>query len=266
MSTADVALVGAPSCSTERRPVPHRRTRLATYPARRVPDRRRRASSPPAGANRGAAPQRESASPSPTSPRSTSPKHDGRPETTTKLRWLLTKSTAAFGSTPLTEVDERDIAAWRMTLPAGHRFEATHALRQTLARAVEWDPIDTAPGPRQPRPRHRTARRLRRRLPRCGCWWTSRGRRNCKVSAARATAGLDAEMTRMRAPASPITCAACSGVYVGSVRALGRPRLRRSSVWRGVARRRSAGTSCSPAAPIASTWRRPRAPSRRMTC
>jgi integrase len=64
--------------------------------------------------------------------------HDGQPETTAKLRWLLTKATAAFGSTPLTELDKREIAAWRMTLPAGHRFEATQALRQTLARAVEW--------------------------------------------------------------------------------------------------------------------------------
>ena len=31
--------------------------------------------------------------------------HDGQPETTAKLRWLLTKSTAAFGSTPLTDLD-----------------------------------------------------------------------------------------------------------------------------------------------------------------
>jgi hypothetical protein len=53
--------------------------------------------------------------------------HDGQPETTAKLRWLLTKSTAAFGSMPLTELHAREIAAWRMTLPTGHRFEATQA-------------------------------------------------------------------------------------------------------------------------------------------
>jgi hypothetical protein len=64
--------------------------------------------------------------------------HDCQPATTAKLRWLLTTSTAAFGSTPIGELDAREIAAWRMTLPAGHRFEATQALRQTLARAVEW--------------------------------------------------------------------------------------------------------------------------------
>jgi integrase len=71
--------------------------------------------------------------------------HDGQPETTAKLRWRLTKSTEAFGTTPLTELDAREIAAWRMTLPTGHRFEATQALRQTLARAVEWGLLDTNP-------------------------------------------------------------------------------------------------------------------------
>jgi hypothetical protein len=71
--------------------------------------------------------------------------HDGQPETTAKLRWLLTKSTAAFGSMPLTELHAREIAAWRMTLPTGHRFEATQALRQTLARAVGWGLLDTNP-------------------------------------------------------------------------------------------------------------------------
>ena len=87
--------------------------------------------------------------------------HDGQPETTAKLRWLLTKSTAAFGSTPLTELDAREIAAWRMTLPTGHRFEATQALRQTLARAVEWGLIDTNPaktGVDNPQPPRREMR------------------------------------------------------------------------------------------------------------
>jgi hypothetical protein len=53
--------------------------------------------------------------------------HDAEPKTTAKSRWLLTKSIAAFGSTPLIELDAREIAAWRMTLPTGHRFEATQA-------------------------------------------------------------------------------------------------------------------------------------------
>ncbi|HEX6026049.1 MAG TPA: tyrosine-type recombinase/integrase [Solirubrobacter sp.] len=87
--------------------------------------------------------------------------HDGQPETTTKLRWLLTKSTAVFGATPLTELDAREIAAWRMTLPAGHRFEATQALRQTLARAVEWGLLDINPaktGVDNPQPPRREMR------------------------------------------------------------------------------------------------------------
>jgi integrase len=88
--------------------------------------------------------------------------HDGQPETTAKLRWLLSKSTTTFGSTPLTALDAREIAAWRMTLPAGHRFEATQALRgQTLARAVEWGLIDTNPattGVDNPQPARREMR------------------------------------------------------------------------------------------------------------
>jgi hypothetical protein len=87
--------------------------------------------------------------------------HDGQPETTAKLRWLLAKSTAAFGSTPIGELDAREIAAWRMTLPAGHRFEATQALRQTLARAVEWGLLDSDPaktGVDNPQPPRREMR------------------------------------------------------------------------------------------------------------
>lgn len=68
--------------------------------------------------------------------------HQAEPETTEKLRWLLTKSVDAFGSYELHELQSREIAAWRMRIPAGHRFEATQALRQVLARAIEWRLID----------------------------------------------------------------------------------------------------------------------------
>jgi integrase len=53
--------------------------------------------------------------------------HDAQPETIEKLRWL------------------QEIAAWRMTIAPGHRFEATQALRQVLARAVAWGMIDVNP-------------------------------------------------------------------------------------------------------------------------
>ena len=53
--------------------------------------------------------------------------HEGEPETTDKLR-----------CSPA-------IAAWRMTIPPGHRFEATQALRQLLARAVSWGLLDVNP-------------------------------------------------------------------------------------------------------------------------
>ena len=71
--------------------------------------------------------------------------HDTEPETIEKLRWLLSKATARFGHTPISELASAEIAAWRMTIPYGHRFEATQALRQTLARAVSWGMLNTNP-------------------------------------------------------------------------------------------------------------------------
>lgn len=71
--------------------------------------------------------------------------HQAEPETIDNLRWLLGKSTSRFGDHKLHELSSREIAAWRMTLPTGHRFEATQALRQTLARAQQWGLIDRNP-------------------------------------------------------------------------------------------------------------------------
>jgi integrase len=71
--------------------------------------------------------------------------HEGEPETTEKLRWLLAKAVRAFGERRLSELRSPAIAAWRMTIPPGHRFEATQALRQVLARAVSWGLLDLNP-------------------------------------------------------------------------------------------------------------------------
>jgi integrase len=71
--------------------------------------------------------------------------HGGEPETVEKLRWLLAKAVRAFGHRRINQLRPADIAAWRMTIPAGHRFEATQALRQVLARAVSWGMIDVNP-------------------------------------------------------------------------------------------------------------------------
>jgi integrase len=51
----------------------------------------------------------------------------------------------AFGDYHLDELDPVEISAWRMTVPAGYRFEATQALRQVLARAVVWRMLDVNP-------------------------------------------------------------------------------------------------------------------------
>src|SRR6266545_3799172 len=87
--------------------------------------------------------------------------HDAEPETIDKLRWLLAKAVRAFGGRRLPELRPREIAAWRMTISPGHRFEATQALRQVLARAVVWGMIDSNPakqGVDNPQPR-RTEKR-----------------------------------------------------------------------------------------------------------
>lgn len=71
--------------------------------------------------------------------------HDGEPETTEKLRWLLGKAVRVFGKQRISRLRSPEIAAWRMTIPPRHRFEATQALRQVLARAVDWGMLDVNP-------------------------------------------------------------------------------------------------------------------------
>jgi hypothetical protein len=70
--------------------------------------------------------------------------HDAQPETIEKLRWLLAKAVGEFGDRRLGELRSQEIAAWRM-IAAGHRLEASQALRQVLARAVAWGMIDVNP-------------------------------------------------------------------------------------------------------------------------
>jgi integrase len=87
--------------------------------------------------------------------------HEGEPETTEKLRWLLAKAVRVFGEGRLSQLRSPAIAAWRMTIPPGHRFEATQALRQVLARAVSWGLLDVNPakvGVENPQRRYREKR------------------------------------------------------------------------------------------------------------
>ena len=48
----------------------------------------------------------------------------------------------------LAELSPEQVCAWRLTVPEGHRFEATQALRQVLNRAVAWKLIDENPAKR----------------------------------------------------------------------------------------------------------------------
>jgi integrase len=83
--------------------------------------------------------------------------HEAEPRTTAKLRWLLAKATCEFGDRRVVELRSDEIGAWRTTLPEGHRFEATQALRQVLNRAVAWKIVDSNPasaGVDNPRRQH----------------------------------------------------------------------------------------------------------------
>src|SRR5919204_1522778 len=71
--------------------------------------------------------------------------HDVQPVTIEKLRYLLSKAVAVFGDRAIGELTSQEIAAWRMTLSPGYRFEATQALRQVLHGAVAWGMIDVNP-------------------------------------------------------------------------------------------------------------------------
>jgi hypothetical protein len=88
--------------------------------------------------------------------------HDVEPVTIEKLRWLLGKAVAACGKRPVGELRAEEIAAWRIGLSPGYRFDATQALRQVLARAVVWGMIDANPaklGVDNPSPRRRNSAR-----------------------------------------------------------------------------------------------------------
>ena len=72
--------------------------------------------------------------------------HQAAPAVTiAKLRWLLRKATTVLGEKRLADLSPQDVYAWRFTVPEGHRFEATQALRQVLNRAVCWGLIDVNP-------------------------------------------------------------------------------------------------------------------------
>jgi integrase len=82
--------------------------------------------------------------------------HQGERVTVAKLRWLLGKATVELGQVRLVELSPEQVCAWRLTVPEGHRFEATQALRQVLNRAVAWKLIDENPAKHGvPNPRRR---------------------------------------------------------------------------------------------------------------
>jgi integrase len=82
--------------------------------------------------------------------------HQGEPVTVAKLHWLLGKATASLGAVRLADLSPKEIYAWRQTIPEGHRFDATQALRQVLRRAVEWEWLSDNPAKCVPNPQRRS--------------------------------------------------------------------------------------------------------------
>src|SRR5215831_15184920 len=54
--------------------------------------------------------------------------HDVEQVTIEKLRWLLGKAVAVFGERPVGQLRSEEVAAWRIGLSSGYRFDATQAL------------------------------------------------------------------------------------------------------------------------------------------
>jgi len=82
--------------------------------------------------------------------------HQAEPVTIAKLRWLLGKATSTLGEKRIADLSPKDVYAWRLTIPEGHRFEATQALRQVFNRAVAWGLLDFNPAKRGvPNPQRR---------------------------------------------------------------------------------------------------------------
>ena len=87
--------------------------------------------------------------------------HQAEPVTMAKLRWLLGKAKSGLGEIRVMDLSPKKVDAWRLTIPAGHRFEATQALRQVLSRAVLWGMIDENPAKRGVPNRARRAKEKR---------------------------------------------------------------------------------------------------------
>lgn len=74
--------------------------------------------------------------------------HQAAPVAIAKLRCLLGKATAVLGEQRLADLSPRDVYAWRLTVPEGHRYEATQALRQVLTAPSPGGLLDYNPAKR----------------------------------------------------------------------------------------------------------------------
>ncbi|MGH3029410.1 MAG: tyrosine-type recombinase/integrase [Gaiellaceae bacterium] len=71
--------------------------------------------------------------------------HTGTEWTRKMLRWKLDKAEAVFGTLRASEITPEEIRRWRLTIPEGHRWEATQALKQALRWAEDAELIERSP-------------------------------------------------------------------------------------------------------------------------
>jgi integrase len=71
--------------------------------------------------------------------------HDAAPRTIIRLTYLLGKATRVWGERMIREIQPAEIAAWRPTIPEGHRHETHAALRQVLAYGIRLKMLEDNP-------------------------------------------------------------------------------------------------------------------------
>lgn len=168
--------------------------------------------------------------------------HQAAPVAIAKLRWPLGKATAVLGEKRLADLSPRDVYAWRLTIPEGHRFEVTGASRDLLARREHPKPgrgdhihvevrCGRSPGSNRDSWRTRSTTGPPSRLPRRA------GHPRAQCAYERLEAGLRGRHARGRLTGREFRLRRAWGGGTLAVRATARPRRDRSSTC-GLRRRR----------------------------
>ena len=69
--------------------------------------------------------------------------HSGADSTKKNLRWKLNKALGTFGPVRAADLSREQVERWRLTIPPGHRWETTQALKQAVRWAAEAGLIES---------------------------------------------------------------------------------------------------------------------------